>query len=592
MKRFFLAVSALLLGCLAFSATVSANVQNFNFKEFVGDYYLSKDIDGRATLKVVEKFTAQFPEFNQNKGVVRAIPKVYDGHSVSVNIESLLRNGKTEPIYDQYTQNNYLIIETGNDDYVRGDQTYTLTYTLRDVIKDFGTHQEFYWDTIGTQSSQRFGSVTAHVHLDESIASNFTNETACYQGSQRSSQTCNTAKEDNTITFSSIPGTWLPAGHNLTMVVGFEAGTFTPYQMSGQDIFAGFVLPGIAVLLSVIATAWAIITRATKGRDAAGRGTIVPEYLPPNGVSVMLASGIKGRASSVITAQLVDLAVRHKIRIEEKEVKKLFGMSKEYSITLLDSKDLLSDEKRLLEVTTGLKKGGTYTLKKNDTKVGNELAEILQKSSKDDVIERDYRKVVTGTWKPILFAVVASGTAWLTIMMNSTDGIAWPIGLAVIVSVLSVILSMILLLGLQPLTQKGTRLKEYLEGLEIYIKLAEKDRLKALQSPEGADKSPVDTDDKKQMVRLYERVLPYAILFGLEKEWAKVLEVQYSEQNIQPDWYVGGSAFNAALFSASLGNFTSATSSNFSTPSNSSSSGLGGGGFSGGGGGGGGFGGR
>ncbi|HRQ86914.1 MAG TPA: DUF2207 domain-containing protein, partial [Candidatus Saccharibacteria bacterium] len=163
---------------------------------------------------------------------------------------------------------------------------------------------------------------------------------------------------------------------------------------------------------------------------------------------------------------------------------------------------------------------------------------------------------------------------------------------AIVVSVLSLIVSMLMLLGMQPLTEKGARLKEYLDGLEMYIKLAEKDRLKALQSPEGAQKSSIDTDDSKQMVRLYERVLPYAILFGLETEWAKVLEVQYGEHNTQPDWYSGHGVFNAALFSTSLHSFTSSTASTFSSPSNSSSSGLGGGGFSGGGGGGGSFGGR
>ncbi|HRQ87013.1 MAG TPA: DUF2207 domain-containing protein, partial [Candidatus Saccharibacteria bacterium] len=390
MKRLLLAVSILLAGCLGLSAAVSANVQNFTYKEFTGDYYLSKDDEGRATLKVVETFTAEFPEFDQNKGVVRAIPKVYDGHSVSVTIESLLRNGMVEPIYDQYSQNNHLIIETGTDAYVRGDQTYTLSYTLRDVVKDFGTYQEFYWDTIGTQSSQRFGSVTARVHLDESIAGQFIEESACYQGPHGSSQTCDIARSGDILTFSSITGTWLPAGHNLTMVMGFEADTFTLYQMSGQDVFAGYVVPGIAVILSLVALAWATSIRFSKGRNAAGRGTIVPEYLPPDGISVMLAAGIKGRLSSAIAAQFVDLAVRHNIRIEEKEVKKLFGPAKEYSITLLDTKGLLNDEKRLLEITTGLKKGSTYTLKKNDTKVGNELAMILEKSSKKDVLERDY----------------------------------------------------------------------------------------------------------------------------------------------------------------------------------------------------------
>ena len=148
--------------------------------------------------------------------------------------------------------------------------------------------------------------------------------------------------------------------------------------------------------------------------------------------------------------------------------------------------------------------------------------------------------------------------------------------------------------GRDPLTEKGAELEEYLKGLEMYMKVAEADRLKMLQSPEGADKTPINTDDKAQMVHLYERVLPYAVLFGLEKNWAKTLEIAYGN-TAGPDWYRSSDgAFNAAMFGNALSNFSQTATSTFSPPSSSSSgsSGFSGGGFSGGGGGGGSFGGR
>ena len=97
------------------------------------------------------------------------------------------------------------------------------------------------------------------------------------------------------------------------------------------------------------------------------------------------------------------------------------------------------------------------------------------------------------------------------------------------------------------------------------------------------DASPV------QIVKLYERVLPLAVLFGQEKDWSGVLSQYYSESNTQPAWYLGTGMFHAAYFAGAIGSFSTATTTSWSgSATSSSSSGGGGGGFSGGGGGGGG----
>ena len=90
-------------------------------------------------------------------------------------------------------------------------------------------------------------------------------------------------------------------------------------------------------------------------------------------------------------------------------------------------------------------------------------------------------------------------------------------------------------------------------------------------------------------MKLYEKLLPYAVLLNLETEWAKVLGTYYESLGSQPDWYGGSGAFNAALFASSMSSLSSTSASAYSGSSSSSSSGFsGGGGSSGGGGGGGG----
>jgi uncharacterized membrane protein len=117
------------------------------------------------------------------------------------------------------------------------------------------------------------------------------------------------------------------------------------------------------------------------------------------------------------------------------------------------------------------------------------------------------------------------------------------------------------------------------------MQIAEAERIKLLQSPSGRYTEKIDTSDGTQVVRVYERLLPYAMLFGIEKEWAKQFAALYAEQ---PEWYHGTGTFNAVLFASAMHDFSVASSQSFTSPSSSSSSGMGGGGFSGGGGGGGG----
>ena len=124
--------------------------------------------------------------------------------------------------------------------------------------------------------------------------------------------------------------------------------------------------------------------------------------------------------------------------------------------------------------------------------------------------------------------------------------------------------------------------------------MAEADRLKLLQSVDGADTSP------EGIVKLYEKLLPYAAVFGLEESWMNEMKKYCEVQELsEPDYLMNGiiisdlsrSLRNAASVAESSSHYSSSSISGGGGFS-SGSSGGGGGGFSGGGGGGGGGGGR
>jgi uncharacterized membrane protein len=120
-------------------------------------------------------------------------------------------------------------------------------------------------------------------------------------------------------------------------------------------------------------------------------------------------------------------------------------------------------------------------------------------------------------------------------------------------------------------TQKGVEAKEYIEGLKLYMTVAEKDRINFHNAPE---KNP----------QRFEKLLPFAMALGVENEWAKQFEGIYNQQ---PSWYNDPTqqTFTALLLINSLSTFQ--TQSQGALVSSPSSAGSGGSGFSGGGSGGG-----
>lgn len=156
------------------AAPVSAasNTNDFYFDNFVADYYLSRDDDGTSRLRVVETFTAIFPDFDQNHGITRIIPYTnQDGKNLTMKSDQHLdikitHNGIAEKPYKIENGDGYFSVYLGNaNEFVHDMQTYTLEYEFENVIVDFSEDgaawQELYWDTNGNDWQQKFGRLTA-----------------------------------------------------------------------------------------------------------------------------------------------------------------------------------------------------------------------------------------------------------------------------------------------------------------------------------------------------------------------------------------------------------------------------------------------
>lgn len=557
-----------------------AAVNDFYIQNYKIDYYLDRDNAGRSTLKTVEAIAAVFPTTDQNHGIERAIPNTYDGHPINLAITSVTDETNTTREYSTRSSNNNTVLRIGSaSSYVHGMQTYKITYTQRDVTKYFKdiNDDEFYWDTNGTQWAVPINALQVRLHIADALKDKLTARQECYAGQAGSSSSCQITTEGDGFVASA---NGLQANENMTLAIGFQPKTFTSYKMSSRDFLFSVVVPALQLLtlgLAVLAIIWIIVRYQRRSERTAEIGTIIPEYLPPADTSVTASGRIIGKSS--FSAQLIDFAVRHYIKIYQTREKSLLRAAN-YEIEIIrDITDLKPEEQEILRDLYGDPYVGARldmaTLKNNRT-VSRKLVDNQGKLMKD--ITGQYglraRNSVESAWFKrlgiiLLLLAIVTLSPWLLIAS---------------------IIAFVCRTTLKPLTDQGLQLARYLKGLEMYIKTAETDRLRMLQSPNGAEKlgAPIDTNDARQLIKLYERVLPYAISFGQEKEWNNRLGHYYETLNESPIWYAGhnNAAFNAVALSSAMSSFNTAAS--YSDPSSSSSGGSSGGGSSGGGGGGGG----
>ena len=616
--------------------SVYASTQDFYFEDFTADYYLTKVGDGTSKLHVKEVLTAVFPDSDQNHGITRTIPFLnQDGKNTVVESKealnlTVLRNGASEPINKIEKENDYYIVYIGSaSSYVHGKQVYTLEYDFTDVITEFDANgnnvsgrkevekafQELYWDTNGTAWYQRFDNLTANLHLPDEVLIRTDKKAYCYVGgyNELGQDRCEIVSTEDGFSFKT---SGLKRGENLTFVTSFEPGTF---EVINQEKF----LLVIILFMEIVLGALLIVGRISKYNKKAGdkntlyKSTFVaPQYQPLKGLNVAEAEQLYfKKTEKSYVATLLELAVAKKISVAKDEESK---RKKKWAITIeAEPSEFTKPQMDMLKILKGggaIKKGESFPIEKHRaTKSLADLAENYRKSARTNLGNAGYLETIknytqsaitkasTGNivasviTKIIVYSLIIMGAFFVFqdyLSINYNDNYVGGIGaLIMIVVVFVVVISISTYYKMKTdhysrVTEEGVKTARYLEGLELYINMAEEERIKFLQSVDGADTSG------KGIVKLYEKLLPWASLFGNEESWVKELAKYYDVENVEDgldaDFVHGMVA--SSIFRDVNSAVTSSTSYHESSGGGGSSwsSGGGGGGFSGGGGGGGG----
>ncbi|PRB61900.1 DUF2207 domain-containing protein [Microbacterium sp. MYb45] len=578
-------------------AAEPGDVGDFSYASWDAVYEVGLDEEGRARMHVTETLVARFPETDQNLGIVRGLATSYEGASTETRVLSVTDDDGQEVPYETDEEDGLLYVLTGDDDtYVHGLTTYVIEYEMRDTVlatkpaagSSTPAVDEFYWNLLPLDSTQPIERFRTDIVLDPELAAALTGSTRCYTGPPGSTDECDLqgpTTDGDAATFRVESGE-RPAGDGVTVAIGFEPGTVAqPLARTPDPVgdVAPFVAAAGAAGLSV--GSWLAVWAFARRRRVA-TGIVVAQYDVPDSLPPLIAAKAITGAKDVIPAEIVHLAVRGTLRIEEGVEAEEPRLRRLPGVAAPDELDAEALDALFLDADSA----GVVELPAADEAFAARMT-ALQESGTTAAASRGFterarsRGAVLLQWCAIGVALIGLGLG----IWAATSGRLSAIPALVVMSFVAflVFLSSVYAFSKHTvLTAEGARASEYLQGVKEFIRVADADRLRMLQSYSGAERRQDGTAD---VIHVYERLLPYAILFGMEDEWGDVLERAYAHEQRGASWIGDPTSFALRIQLASF-MASSQSAATYSAPSAGGSSSAGGsfgGGFSGGGGGGG-----
>lgn len=573
------------------------DVENFSFSSWDLSYELSLDSQGRAHAEVTEELVARFPDFDQNRGIVRALPLRYQGAPATPEDITVTDGEGAQVPFETENDGGFRSILVGDDSFVYGEQTYVISYTVADVMHATDEADEFYWDLVPVDRNQIIDAVSAEITLDAQLSSAMTGESACYLGTPEDSQACSMSSTEAAEAVFTVYEENLSAGQGLTVGIGVEQGTVTQ-PPEREDSFALDILPLIlAGAGGLVATGGALTVVSMRRRHREVSSSTVVQYGIPEGMSPLIASPLISGSQNALVPAILDLAVRGAVRIVESADQGRWTSKKPKPVLELLRPELATDplETQLLAgLFPGLEQGATFDFPKND-KVFTKTSQEVLRASRKEAVDRGYLEPVRhpgAAWAGCIGLALQIPAVILVFMGLSRDNPATT-AITVVVALLTLMLTLVSVVKQKVHTPEGAALRAQLERVRQMMKASEAERIEMMQSYAGAGRTPASpgTRGDSDVVRVYDQLLPYAVLFGLQKDWSKVLSNVYHQHHAAaPLWYPALFAHGSQGIESSLNSVLGSV----STAAGTSSSGAGasGGGAAGGGGGGGAAGGR
>lgn len=530
--------------------------------EYIQSFNSQININKDGTIDVNETIVYDFADL-QKHGIYRNIPYIKenkDGKQFRLKFSNI---SVTDEQGDKYNykksnENQNIVLKIGDaNKTITGVHIYVISYKVSGALTYFSEHDELYWNVNGNQWNVAMDKVTVTVLFPELILSNNL-KGACFTGAKNEKKSeCTISINNGKIVFESnsafkpYEGMTIVASFPIDIVAVLQAEKVEKFSdtLIGRIVLGGLLLG--MLFWYVIYPIKVIIKWYLYGRDPKVSGPVRAWFDPPKTKRGRILT--PAETGSLIdetvnlrdiSGMIVSLAQRGYYKIVEKKKKDFYFIKKK---GFEGDSTLLPFEKKFLE-----KVFTKDEIRLKDKKLYFTIQDISDKLYTNLVLEDFFPKnpkSIRTFYSTI--AVVAGITLNFHLMIIAlTFGRFMP-----------------------RKTVFGAKATSIAKSLKNFLSSQERQ---------------LEFQAKNQM--MFEKLLPYAVVFGVEKIWAE----RFKDIDIKsPDWYEGKdmAVFNSVIFASSLSRSLSSFRSS-ATPTTSSkgfSSGFSSsGGFSGGGGGGGG----
>lgn len=618
-------------------------------EELIESFHAAIQLSKSGRMTVTETIRVKAEGYKIKRGIFRDFPLTFSGddgvtHRVDFAIQKIERDGQEEPYKTESIDGGIRIYIGDADVFIpRGEYTYSITYETGRQVRYRKDFDELFWNVTGNGWDFWIREASATITLPEGAKPEATTFFTGPLGATE--KDARVLVEGNVVFFATTNPLNLREG--LTVGVKFAKGVIDP--PSQNDLFWWQISDRMNSIIAVIAFAVVLLYFAWNwirvGRDPS-RGLVIPRWDAPMGLSPALVNYVANRGFTnngwtAFSASAISLAVKGIMILDDLKGTVSFkptGKSPDKALPL--GEDVIYKAVKGVAVLPIDKMNG-----RKFQKMGEEFRASIDKEHTGKYYRYNLGAIIWGiilsvvaylsvimfgTFNDnmlgmlivpgVIFVFVSIFSAVLGAIIRSAPNIAIKVMAWLFLGFFWLALALVLLVSAFTLfdvaqslddkvalaccggilvsavffttfmgaaTPLGRELMDGIEGLRLYLTVAEKDRMNLAGAPEMSPQH-------------YEKLLPYAVALGVEKPWSthfqQWLEAAGANVNYdyKPGWYTGRD-FDSRQF----GNRMSMVSSSISTsiasslppPPKSSSSGFSSsssGGSSGGGGGGGG----
>ena len=624
-------------------------------EEAIESFHAAVDLSKSGRMTVTETIRVKAEGYKIKRGIYRDFPLTFSGddgalHRVDFSIDKIERNGQDEPYRTEAIDGGVRIWIGDPDVFIpRGEHLYSITYETGRQVRYRKDFDELFWNVTGNFWEFPIREASATIVLPEGAKPEATTFfTGPFGATEKNARVL---VEGNEVFFATTMSLDLREG--LTVGIKLAKGVIDPPNQT--DLFRWEVKDRANSFIAIVALGAVLVYFGWNwmrvGRDPM-RGIVIPRWDAPMGLSPALVNyianrGFTGNGWPAFSASAINLAVKGLVILDDLKGAVSFkptGRKPDKALPL--GEDVIFKAVQGVAVLPIDKANGRKFQKMGDDFRGSIDKEHTGKYYRYNLgviiwgiilaVGAYLSVILFGTFDTkmlgmlvvpgVLFVFVSIFSAVLGAIIRSAPNAAIKVLAWMFLGAFWLAMALVLLISAMTLfeiaqsfddkvalaccggilvstvffttfmgaaTPLGRELMDGIEGLRLYLTVAEKDRMNMASAPEMSPQH-------------YEKLLPYAVALGVEKQWSthfqQWLEAAGANANYdyKPDWYAGrdfdsrqlGNRMSTVANSISTSIASSlpappkSSSSGFSSSSSSSSGGSSGGGGGGGGGGG------